>query len=208
MTKQKLLMSFLYGGFVIVGFILGVALLNLKNKTNSTSPTKQDNEQNSNVSQPIQEEQYQVQKGDTLFSIGLKYNLEIQTLMKINNLSNADQIKVGQILKIPISEQSSSPVSLEDMEKLKEIQKLVNDGNQPWRLNPVEVVKTDSPVSYGFNALDIYNLTSKDDVKGEAHVNIEKVSNNKKLFYDVLLIQPVTTGSKGIWAIKSINKVK
>lgn len=49
-----------------------------------------------------------VAAGENLYRIGLKYNVSWVTLAEYNNLSNAHQIKVGQILKIPGAD--SSPV--------------------------------------------------------------------------------------------------
>lgn len=44
---------------------------------------------------------YEVVSGDTLYSISRKYDVDIQTIRKINNLSN-NNLSVGSILKIPI----------------------------------------------------------------------------------------------------------
>ena len=44
---------------------------------------------------------YEVVSGDTLYSISRKYNVDIQTIREINNLSN-NNLSVGSILKIPI----------------------------------------------------------------------------------------------------------
>jgi membrane-bound lytic murein transglycosylase B len=43
---------------------------------------------------------HKVQKGETLFLIGLRYNLKYTTIMKANNLKNSS-LRLGQILKIP-----------------------------------------------------------------------------------------------------------
>ena len=44
--------------------------------------------------------EYTVKSGDTLYSISRNYNIDIQDLMKINNLSS-NLLSVGQILQIP-----------------------------------------------------------------------------------------------------------
>lgn len=43
---------------------------------------------------------YQVQSGDTLYSIARKYNIGVNELKNLNNLINND-LSVGQILKVP-----------------------------------------------------------------------------------------------------------
>lgn len=44
---------------------------------------------------------YKVKPGDTLYAIAIKYNTTIAAIASLNNISNPNQIKVGQILKIP-----------------------------------------------------------------------------------------------------------
>lgn len=43
---------------------------------------------------------YTVKKGDTLSSIARSYGMSATTLRKINNLDSADDIKIGQVLKL------------------------------------------------------------------------------------------------------------
>ncbi len=45
--------------------------------------------------------EYKVQSGDTLSAIAQKFSLNIDTLKWANNISNVNQIKPGQVLKIP-----------------------------------------------------------------------------------------------------------
>ena len=48
---------------------------------------------------PKQKDTYQVQKGDTLWSIAKKNNIPVETLKEINQLKD-NLLSVGQILKI------------------------------------------------------------------------------------------------------------
>ena len=198
--------------FVIFGFLIGAGGISYVNQKPQTaeksaqvqSETAVKDESAANVS-PSPEE-YVVQKGDTLFGISVKYNVAMEDILKANNLQNADQIKFGQKLKIPGATITNPQSDLTiDTEKMKEIQTLVDAGNQPWRLDPVEVTKTDAPPSYEFNAQDTYTLKSKDDVKGTAQVEIKKTKGTKTITYLANLIQPQTKGAKGIWAINSIR---
>lgn len=43
---------------------------------------------------------YTVQAGDTLFGIAVRYNTDVDTLRRLNNLSD-DTIQVGQVLQVP-----------------------------------------------------------------------------------------------------------
>jgi LysM repeat protein len=45
--------------------------------------------------------EYKVQKGDTLFNISQKYNINWATLATLNNLKSPFVLKPGQIIKIP-----------------------------------------------------------------------------------------------------------
>ena len=48
---------------------------------------------------------YIVEKGDTLFSIALKFNVPLNTLIELNKLENPDIIDVGQVIEIPVTEE-------------------------------------------------------------------------------------------------------
>jgi len=50
-----------------------------------------------------------VQAGENLYRIALKYGVTVRAMVEINGLYNADQIVVGQQLRIPGSAASSSP---------------------------------------------------------------------------------------------------
>ncbi|HEU5103402.1 MAG TPA: LysM peptidoglycan-binding domain-containing protein [Roseiflexaceae bacterium] len=45
--------------------------------------------------------EYTVQKGDLLNSIAKKYNVTTKQILAINEISNADSLTVGQVLRIP-----------------------------------------------------------------------------------------------------------
>jgi LysM repeat protein len=51
---------------------------------------------------------HKVQSGETLSSIATKYNTTVQAIVEANNLPNASVITVGQELKIPTTDGSSS----------------------------------------------------------------------------------------------------
>ena len=44
---------------------------------------------------------YVVQLGDTLYTIALRFNTTVETLMVLNNLSNANLLHEGQVLQLP-----------------------------------------------------------------------------------------------------------
>ena len=51
--------------------------------------------------EPVQDTIHTVQAGETLFTIASQYGVTIDAITTANNLSNADQLAVGQQLRIP-----------------------------------------------------------------------------------------------------------
>ena len=45
--------------------------------------------------------QYTIVAGDSLSSIALKFNTTVSKIMTLNNIVNADRIRIGQVLKLP-----------------------------------------------------------------------------------------------------------
>jgi uncharacterized protein YraI len=53
--------------------------------------------------------QHVVQKGETLYKIGLKYNMTWDKIAKANNITRPDKIYAGQVLCIPAASGSTQP---------------------------------------------------------------------------------------------------
>jgi len=71
--------------------------------------------------------QYIVEQGDTLFGIALKFNVPLQTLIEINNLTDPDYLDVGQIVEIPVSEEFYQIVQLVERQCKKQTAPVNND---------------------------------------------------------------------------------
>jgi peptidoglycan-N-acetylglucosamine deacetylase len=52
---------------------------------------------------------YTVKSGDTLYAIAARYQTTVQQLVQLNNISNPNLIRVGQILAIPSNQPQTSP---------------------------------------------------------------------------------------------------
>ena len=55
---------------------------------------------------------YKIKPGDTLFSICRKHNVEISLVTALNDLTNANKIKAGQEIIIPLEVSFATPVSV------------------------------------------------------------------------------------------------
>lgn len=88
---------------LVISGVLGIRAVNLAIK-GSRSETPTHGAVLGAEDSPVQKQlfkDYTVQKGDTVFSIGQKNNIEWATLATLNSLEAPFKLKVGQVLKIP-----------------------------------------------------------------------------------------------------------
>ena len=212
--RAKVLQGAIGFSIFIIGIVMGSLLSKVDfakkpvKKEDTTSKTEAQTQPQTSSTENAYDT-YTIAQGDTLFGISIKFSVSLEELSKLNNITDANQIKVGQVLKIPKADSVPVGSKIEiDLEKMQQVQGEVDQGNQPWRLDPVEVVKVEAPASYEFNAADTYTLKSKDIQKGEAEVEVKKNKSGRLYTYSVKLIQPVKKGDGGVWAISSIVEGK
>lgn len=155
-------------------------------------------------SQPKQT--HKVEKGETLFAIGQKYNVEWTSIVKANGLADENLIKAGDLLVVPTIDVKAGISQVDfsiDQEKSKIIQSQATS-NQAWRLDPVEVAKKEGSGVYGLTVNDNWVLGSKNSETGVATVRVAREDEQ----YEVNLVQPVEKGEQGIWAITAVKSVK
>ncbi len=94
-----------------------------------------------------------------------------------------------------------------DYEEIKRIQQSVDEGHQPWRLDPMMVVISEAQ-QYGFTEEDIKTIYMPHidprwvlgkDITG---LPVEIIHNGKK--YEIMVIQPIP-GEDKIWTISEIK---
>jgi peptidoglycan endopeptidase LytF len=56
----------------------------------------------------VVDQSYRVQSGDTLIRIAAKFGVTTSALQQLNNISNPNSIRIGQVLKIPTGTESTS----------------------------------------------------------------------------------------------------
>ncbi len=54
--------------------------------------------------------EYRIRKGDSLSKIAQKHGVSLRALSTYNNIRNANQIRIGQVIKIPIRDKTSKAV--------------------------------------------------------------------------------------------------
>lgn len=143
---------------------------------------------------------YTVQKGETLFAVAQAQGTTWTELAEANGLTDVNKIQAGQVLIIPKGGKVNFVL---DNTLATNIQKEVEAGRNQFRLSPEETARTDAPNVYGLKVTDTLTIKSKDETKGEAEVLATREDKN----YLIKLIQPMTKGEKGIWAIEFIRPV-
>lgn len=138
-----------------------------------------------------------VGNGETLFEIGQKVDVSWTLIGEANGI-DADKIKAGQTLIIPKNNEVGYTIN---QEKAQSLQKDVDGGKYAFRLSPVDTAKSDSPSVYGLMITDTFTQVKIDETAGSAEVSASKAEK----IYLIKLVQPVTKGAKGIWAIESIK---
>ena len=122
---------------------------------------------------PDTESVYVVQKGDTLYSIALKYNTNIQSLIDKNNLTNA-VLTVGQTLQIP-----------KDVESTGEIEDVVDN-------NTYVVQKGDS----------LYSISRNYGITIESLKNANNITDNILTIGQILIIPDNNNVTSNLYVVK------
>lgn len=112
----------------------------------------------------IGEGSYTVQKGDSLYSIARKFNTSVGELKRINNLSS-DNLSIGQILKLPVTNENYLNYSVIKGDSLYSIAKKYNTSvDELKRINNL----TSNSLSIGQNLKipinDVNNEESKETI--------------------------------------------
>jgi hypothetical protein len=89
-------------------------------------------------------------------------------------------------------------VGLADLASAEPVQRAVDTGDQPWRLDPLEVARADASV-LGFGPTDRMQLV--EEKAGSARVR----ARHAGVTCDIQLIQPARLGPSGIWVVESVQ---
>lgn len=212
MTKRIIL----YLIFIVL--IILIAFLYNKNNHNPISVitptvnTKPELIPSSTLS-PAANDFYEVKQGDTLYSIGKKYNMLWTIIAKVNNLDENSRLIVGQKLEIPNENQAKIVQARtdiitpdqEELDSLKSAQEYALAGKETlsYRKVPIEVVKKSRLLlKYRFGENDLYIEKLVDTYEGVA---IIEVTHATFLYTVSLNAYQKGQGANTVWTPVRVN---
>lgn len=141
---------------------------------------------------------YVIQKGDTLFPVAQKFNINWETLAAANSIIEPDKIKIDQALAVP---------KMDDKTKLPYIEFSQNSdvlGKAPEgkRDDPVAIAKTELGPIFGITSGDEFTAKTQDK---NATVSIVRKVEGKTYNYAVSLVKPSQAGWENAWIIEKVS---
>lgn len=148
---------------------------------------------------------HHIKKGETLFTIGLQYDVLWTTIAAANNIDENTPLIEGASIIIPITKSGNlteeETLSFDDSQ-VSTIQAHVDNGKYLWRKDPVATVREETPTEYHLKNDDTYTLSSLDTVAGKAVVEVSH--DNQSITIE--LLQPNVKGDNGVWFISNIKR--
>ena len=94
------------------------------------------------VAKPAIRQKYVVQSGDNLWKIARAHEIEFRALLHENDLGNADALKVGDVLMLPVDVTSKNPPTSEaekesvegSTDKVEWELYTIQSGDNPWKI--------------------------------------------------------------------------
>lgn len=145
-------------------------------------------------------QEHTVEKGETLHTIGLKYNLRWSSIADLNGLTESTPIVEGDVLLLPITKSGhiiEVRVVTVDLTTAQNAQNDARFSGVTWRLDPVEVVRSSAPTELGIKHDTALEIESRDDTTGTAIIKASIDGSLRRVF----LSQPVVKGSSGVWFV-------
>jgi hypothetical protein len=128
------------------------------------------------------------------------FSFEAGTNQGVSLSGDADGVVVADAVAWVGPLGSDAAVGLADLASAQPVQRAVDKGDQPWRLDPLEVARADA-TALGFGPNDPMDLAQEQ--AGTAQVRAQHAGNS----YEIRLIQPARLGASGIWVITSVQLV-
>lgn len=145
-------------------------------------------------------QEHEVEPGETLSSIGQRYNLKWTSIAELNGLTETTPLREGATIKLPLTLSGhlfqTRRLSFNQTEALT-TQTEISFQNLLWRLEPLEVVRHTASADIGVEPNT--SLTIKDQPEPGRVIVEGKPRGFLTRFY---LTQPVKTGDDGVWFLE------
>lgn len=141
----------------------------------STRPNNSSVNTSTNNSAPLTASQYEVSKGDTMYSIGRKFGTDYRKLAEYNQIPEPYTVKVGQVLNIP-SQNGNGPVNNQNAAN----QNTSNTNGAQVVTRPIETpsVNTNTTTNNTANTQGIPTLNQPKSVRDLASTKPKAIVNN------------------------------
>lgn len=148
---------------------------------------------------------YTIQPKEALATIGEKMGVSWKLIKLANGFANENIIQSGMVIVIPKLNTKTDYYRINfivNEEKATDLNRELRTADSSEFFDPITVAKKYAPPYFGVKAEDGYTLLEKDLSKGTALVEAKKDENVSNL---IGLVQPKTTGEKGLWAMLYIE---
>jgi murein DD-endopeptidase MepM/ murein hydrolase activator NlpD len=142
---------------------------------------------------------YTVVKGDTLWSISRRYDLNMSTIISTNNLKEISQLSVGQKLKLPITNMDIAKAEGYDQDtaaaETNIVSQAVIDQKNNNLNNNISQLENAEPIVYSVKAGDnLWNISLKYGVSVEAIIEVNNLRDKDLLSLSQKLEIPAIGG--------------
>ena len=147
---------------------------------------------------------YEIQKGDSLFGIGAKFEIDWELILLANSLESENVVQVGKQLVIPKLSHETDYFRINfllDDDNASEKNRELREVEQDSSYNPILAAKDLAVPYFGITETDEFTLLEQDNSTATA---IVQVKNGEKINV-VGMFQPKQKGEKGFWAILYIE---
>jgi len=147
---------------------------------------------------------YTIKKGETLFGLGAKFQLDWQLIVLANGLENENSIQSGKQLAIPKLNNETDYYRLEfaiNEDNASLLNSQLRDQQESELFDPKKVAADTAVPYFAISESDEFILIEQDNSRGTALV---EAKSSKKSNY-IGLYQPKQKGEKGFWAILYIE---
>lgn len=147
---------------------------------------------------------YTISKGDTLFGVGAKFELDWKLIVLANGLESENVVQTGKKLVIPKLSHETDYYRINftlDDDNASALNRELREVEESDKYSPIIVAKDLAVPYFSISEDDEFSLLEQDNSRGVALVQV-KTADRESV---VGLFQPKQKGEKGFWAILYIE---